>query len=160
LRLARWIIGGPHAQWNWVGAALMSVAALLNVYYYFAVYTPSRVYGNPTAETGTVLARYLRDSVATEGIQPFVYFYGPPFLYYDFGTIQFIAREVPGVSVSPKDEDPAFQTQVQEPTLFVVLRERLEELASIQERHPNGRISEVHSQADGRLMFIIYEVLR
>ena len=160
LHLARWVIGGPHTQWNWVGVALMSLVALLNIHYYFSVYTPSRVYGNPTAETGTVLARYLRDSVATEGVQPFVYFYGPPFLYYDFGSIQFIARNVPGVSVPPTDEDPSFQTQVEGPTLFVVLRERLEELASVQERHPNGRISEFHSQADGRLMFVIYEVLR
>lgn len=170
LILAQWTIGGSREQWNWVAVTLLAVAALLNVQYYFIVYTPARFYGNPTAETATVFARYLHDdSVASryavkpaigedQESQPFVYFYGPPFLYYDFGTIQFIARDVSGVDVPPKDQDPEFRTQVLGPTLFFVLRERLDELPTIQARYPNGQLREFFSKANGRLMFVIYEV--
>jgi 4-amino-4-deoxy-L-arabinose transferase-like glycosyltransferase len=170
LTLAQWAIGGNREGWNWVGASILAVAALLNVHYYFFAYTPTRVYGNPSAETATVFAEYLREGSAsgqfatsTNGDQaadsrPFVYFYGPPFLYYDFGAIQFIARGIPGINVAPRGEDPDFRTRVLGPTLFVVLSERLDELPAIQQRHPNGELREFYSSTDGRLMFVIYEV--
>ncbi len=172
LTLAHWTLGGRRAQWNWMALTIVAVAAFLNVYYYFIVYTPTRIFGNPTAETATVLARYLREDAAAqmeasqhdpdqgEEDVPFVYFYGPPFLYYDFGAIQFIAGDVPGISVPPKDQDPDFRPQIDGPTLIVVLRERLDELSAIQMRHPYGSVQEFYSEADGRLMFVIYEVPR
>jgi 4-amino-4-deoxy-L-arabinose transferase-like glycosyltransferase len=181
LSLARQTVGGRRTEWTQVGLLIMAVVAVLNVRYYFMVYTPTRVYGNPTAETCTVLARYLAGrstlrehpepdfgelSRAVEGElaevrddQLFVYFYGPPFMYYDFGAIRFIARDVPGVSVPPRDQEPDYSTRILGPTLFVVLRERLGELAAIQDRHPYGRSHEFYSEADGRLMFVVYEVL-
>lgn len=171
LVLARRVVGGRGAQWNRIGSTLLALAAVLNVHYYFSVYTPTRVYGNPTAETSTVLARYLHNrsvagsypqlgSTATQwGMRPFVYFYGPPFLYFDFGTIQFIARDVRGVSVPPLDQDPDFGSPVEGPTLFIVLRERLDELTAIQTQHPYGTLYEFHSEVDGRLMFVVYEVV-
>jgi hypothetical protein len=170
LTLAQWAIGGSREGWNWAGASILAVAALLNVHYYFFAYTPTRVYGNPSAETATVFAHYLRDGSAAGQFatrpeddqaadsRPFVYFFGPPFLYYDFGTIQFIARGISGINVAPRGEDPDFRTRVSGPTLFVVLSERLDELPAIQQRHPNGELREFYSSADGRLMFVIYEV--
>jgi hypothetical protein len=89
---------------------------------------------------------------------PFVYFYGPPFLYYGFGTIQFIARDVPGMDVPPRNEDPDFFPVVTGPTLFVVLRERMDELASVESLYPNGSLRQFVSPADGRLMFVTYAV--
>jgi hypothetical protein len=154
LSLARWAVGGHRAQWTRVGLALTVVVAVLNVHYYFGVYTPTRVYGNRNAESSTVLARYLsgRDD------QPFVYFYGPPVLYYDFGTLRFMARGVPGADVPPQEQEPDYATQSHETTLFVVLKERLNELETIQARHRGGRLREFYSEADGRLMFVVYEV--
>jgi hypothetical protein len=156
LTLARRTLGGRGAHWNQLGLSLMAVAALLNVHYYFGIYTPKRVFGGPTAETATVLARYLND----RDDRPSVYFYGPPFMYFDFGSVSFIARHVPGVSVPPKDQEPDFQSRVLGPTLFIVLRERLDELAAIQARHPPGLTQEFFSPVDGRLMFVVYEVPR
>lgn len=119
-----------------------------------------------------MLARYLTDSSkprqgldptaeelaqVPEG-QPYVYFYGPPFLYYDFGTIRFIAHDVPGVSVPPRDQDPDYHTHVSGQTLFVVLRERLDELEAIKAQYPYGSLREFYSEADGRLMFVVYDV--
>ncbi len=170
LVLAQWSLGGERERWNRVGLVLLAVAAFLNVQYYFFIYTPARVYGNPSAETATVLARHLRAQAASSRTLlpsethtldrngPFVYFYGPPYLYYDFGTIQFIARDVPGVNVPPRQEDPEFLSRVSGSALFVVLSERLDELAAIQEQHRNGQVREFYSEANGRLMFVSYEV--
>jgi 4-amino-4-deoxy-L-arabinose transferase-like glycosyltransferase len=156
LTLAQWAVGGRRAQWTRLGLMVMFVVAVLNVHYYFVEYTPTRVYGNLTAETSTVLARYL----AERDDRPFVYFYGPPYIYYDFGAIRFIARDVSGVSVPPKDQEPDYPTDVHGPTLFVVLQERLDELGTIRDRHRNGRWREFYSEVDGRLMFVVYEVLQ
>jgi hypothetical protein len=156
LALARWALGERKTQLNDVALALLVVVATLNVHYYFVVYTPRRVYGNPSAETATTLARYL----ARRDDEPFVYFYGPPFLYYEFGAISFIARDVSGTNVPPRDQDPGYLTHVRGPTLFVVLGERQDELAAIQARHPNGRLQEFYSMVNRRLMFVVYEVLR
>jgi hypothetical protein len=170
LTVARWTIGGRRRQWTRVGAVVVTITAVLNVHYYFYLYTPTRVYGNPTAETATVLARYLANSrTVVSGLSeyvdptakdslPFVYFYGPPFLYYEFGTIQFIARGIPGVSVPPRNSDSDYETRVEGPTRFVVMGERLSELDAIRAKHPGGSTRQFHSEATGRLMFIVYEI--
>ncbi len=156
LQLARRVLGGRRDQWRTVSISLLSAIAVLNVHYYFIVYTPTRVYGNPNAESATVLGRYLAD----RDDEPLVYLYGPPFMYYDFGTLQFIARDVRGVNVPPQAEDPDYQPELQGggPTLFVVLRERLDELEALSAKYPSGSLTEFNSPADGRLMFIVYEV--
>ena len=165
LILAHWTLGGRRIDWNRVGLAVLIVVAVLNVYYYFVVYTPTRIFGNPSSETATVLARYLADDINADSYAtdnrnaaPFVYFYGPPFLYYDFGAIRFIAQGVPGVNAPPEHEDPDFRTPISGPTVFIVLRERIDELATIQKHHPTGKLYEFYSEADGRLMFAAYEV--
>jgi hypothetical protein len=69
---------------------LLAIIALINLFFYFRVYTPRRVYGNPTAEVADVLCDELerRESV------PPVYFDGPPVMYWDFGAIAFRLRDV------------------------------------------------------------------
>jgi 4-amino-4-deoxy-L-arabinose transferase-like glycosyltransferase len=167
LVLAHRVLRGTRRRWNQVGVAILAIIAVLNVHYYFVRYTPSRVYGNPTAETATVLARHLREwaqpaqRTGQSGVDaPFVYFYGPPFMYYGFGTIQFIARDIPGMDVPPRDQDPDFYPLVTGPSLFVVLRERLDELDAIESLYPNGKLQQFVSPADGRLMFVTYAVSR
>jgi 4-amino-4-deoxy-L-arabinose transferase-like glycosyltransferase len=155
LTLAQWALGGRRSRWTRLGLLLMFVVAVLNVHYYFVQYTPTRIYGNLTAETSTVLGRYL----AERDDQPFVYFYGPPYIYYDFGAIRFMARGVRGIDVPPTDQDPDYPTEVDGPTLFVVLKERLDELGPIRDRYRRGRWREFYSEVDGRLMFVVYEVL-
>ncbi len=152
--LGRRVLGGGRRAWQvGVGLLILSIA-LYNTYYYFFIYTPRRIYGNPTAETATVLARYL----ASRDDQPQVYLYGPPFLYFDFGTIRFIARDVQGVNVPPRDQEPNPSTPLGDSTLFIVLRERLDELADLHTRYPNGSVREFYSPADQRLMFVVYQV--
>lgn len=132
---------------------LLVLIAFLNLRYYFAVYTPTRVYGNPTAEIGTELARYLERQ---EDDLP-VYFYGPPQMYWDFGTLQFMARNVEGIDVA--------EARIPEPDLargarFVFLPHRLDELNAIRAQYPGGLETPFYSVADGRLLYVLYEVGR
>ena len=136
-------------------AVLSVVMVVLNVYYYFGVYTPTRVYGNPTAEAATELGRYLirQDDDAV------IYFFAPPFMYWEFGTLQFLAwgregRDVPPEGISslpPVDRDRGAR--------FVFLPERMAELETVRAEFPAGHELTVRSTVDGRVLFVVYEAI-
>lgn len=147
------VFGGGHRLWNGLVVVTMIAIALLNLRYYFAVYTPSGVYGNPTAEVATVLGRYL--AWQDDGFK--VYFHASPVMFWNIGNLRFLARGVEGVDVPP-GEDGWPEVDLQRGARFVVLPHRLDELDSLRARFPGGR--EVYPQpgADGRLLYVLYEV--
>nr|HID14852.1 hypothetical protein [Anaerolineae bacterium] len=154
VELGRQVLGG--GQWLWVGVAvaLLVAVAALNLHYYFVTYTPTRIYGNPTAEVATDLARYLVE----QDDDYVVYFHAPPWIYWDFGTLRFMAQGVDGVDVPLPGEGEA---PVPDPTRgmrFVFTPMRLEELDAVQARYPDGTARSFYSTADGRLLFTLYEV--
>ena len=130
---------------------LLALISLLNLLFYFQVYTPRRVYGNPTAEVADVLCDELerRDAV------PPVYLDGPPFMYWDFGAIAFRLRDVTGRDFSV-EELP--EVDVSRGALFVVLAEKIRDLDALRAAFPQGEETPVYSDADGRLLFIFYEI--
>jgi len=130
---------------------LLAIIALISLFFYFRVYTPRRVYGNPTAEVADVLCDELerRESV------PPVYFDGPPVMYWDFGAIAFRLRDVTGRDFSV-EELP--EVDVSRGALFVVLAEKMGDLDALRAAFPQGEETPVYSDADGRLLFIFYEI--
>ncbi len=132
-------------------ALLLVLIAIINLRFYFQVYTPRRIYGNPTAEVADVLCDALegRDEV------PPVYFNGAPFMYWDFGAIAFRLRDVAGQDVSV-EELP--EIDLSGGALFVVLAEKMADLDFLRETFPNGVETPFYSEADGRLLFILYEI--
>jgi len=142
----------PHASRLTFHASLILIA-ILNLYYYFAIYTPTRVYGNPTAEIATELGHYL----ALQDDDYVVYFHAQPVMYWDFGALRFIARNVEGEDVREGDcaePDPVRGAR------FVFLPRRFDELETIREEYPGGLETPVYSSADNRLLYILYEVDR
>ena len=133
---------------------LLIVIAVLNLHYYFVIYTPTRVYGNPTAEVTTDLARYL----VQQDDDYVVYFYGQPWIYWDFGTLRFMARGVDGVDIPLPDEGEAPVPDLARGARFVFVPMRLDELDGVQARYPGGMTRSFYSTADGRLLFTLYEV--
>ncbi|HOT90066.1 MAG TPA: glycosyltransferase family 39 protein [Anaerolineae bacterium] len=138
---------------------LLSVMALYNLGFYFGIYTPRRVYGNPTAEVATALAHYVLEhphaACVAAGVSPchsMIYFFGAPHLYWQFGGLAFLLRGQAGVDVFP-DEIPK---SVIEPARFVFVRERLSEFDAVQSAYPGGTVAEVMS-ADGRVLALIYD---
>jgi len=151
-------VEGTHrALRSWSVVVLLVAVAVLNLHYYFVVYTPTRVYGNPTAEVATELGRYL----AQQDDDCVVYFYAPPFMYWDFGTLRFLARGVEGVDV-PLPEEGAGGVGLGASDLvrgarFVFLPERLGELDGVRAQYPGGVEVPVYSSADRRLLYVLYE---
>jgi predicted membrane-bound mannosyltransferase len=155
-RLLRRLLEGQQTVYLGLAMGLLVAVAGLNLRYYFLVYTPTRVYGNPTAEMTTVLARQLEE----RGGDHVVYFHGPPYVYWDFGTLRFMARDVMGIDVPPPQEGEAPQPDLGRGARFVLHPRRLDELEGIQARYPGGRTEYVHSTADGELLYAMYEVRR
>jgi len=141
-------------MWNGVAAVILAAMALLNLHYYFAVYTPTRVYGNPTAEIATELGRML----AQQDDDYVVYFYAPPVMYWDIGNLRFMARGIEGMDVLPPGEGESLEPSLVHGARFVFLQHRLAELEAIRVQYPVGVEVPVHSSADGRLLYVLYEV--
>lgn len=157
--LGRRSVNGARSLWAGVTAGLVVAVGGLNLHYYFFVYTPSLVYGNPTAETATVLGR----SLAQQGEACTLYFYGAPAMYWDHGTLRFLRRvyapDVRGVNVPLPGEEPLSLPDLQQATCFVFLPERLGELEAMRSQYPDGEESHVRSEADGRLLYVMYKML-
>lgn len=148
------IVGGRDVLWRGAGAIVLTAAAVLNLGYYFLVYTPTRVYGNPTAEMATHLARYLAD----QDDDYVVYLHGLPFVQWDLGTLRFMAPEVTGVDVPPADGGEQPQPDLSRGARFVFYGPRSEELENVRARYPGGSAEYVRSRAHGGLLYALYEV--
>jgi len=176
MELGQRVLGGVRGQWDDIVVVVLAAMAFINLYYYFAVYTPSRVYGNPTAEVATELGRSLvqRDDLRTlqeghsDGARTLqeghsdgartVYFHAPPFMYWGFGTLGFLARDVTGMDVPPSEQGEAPAPDLSQGAFFVFLPERLSELEAVRAQAPGGVEMPVYSSADGRLLYVTYEV--
>jgi 4-amino-4-deoxy-L-arabinose transferase-like glycosyltransferase len=169
LTLSQRVLGGKPRNWDRVAAFLLGTVAVLNVHYYFVVYTPKRIYGDPTGEIATVLSRYLAER--NDGYT--VYFYGAPVMYwghgpvtwggrevfiYGHGTIRFMARDVRGMDILPPDEGEPPPPDLTHGARFVFLPHRFDELEAIRTQYPGGEESSVYSDVDGRLLYTLYEV--
>ncbi|MEE8391407.1 MAG: glycosyltransferase family 39 protein, partial [Anaerolineae bacterium] len=143
-----------ESSWNRLAGVLLFVLAVLNLRYYFLVYTPTRVYGNPTAEVATELGRYL----VQQGDDYIVYFHAPPFMYWNFGTLAFMARSIEGVDVPPAGGEEWPEPDLSRGVRFVFLPERIDELDTIRKRYPGGHETSAYSSSDDRLLYVLYQV--
>ncbi len=155
MELGQRVLGkGRLLGWEEIAALVLVLVALLNFYHYFIVYTPTRAYGNPTAEVATRLGRYLRQQ--DDGY--IVYFYGPPAVYVDIGNLHFLAPDVEGEDVYPPGEGRALEPDVSSGARFVFLPHRLGELEAVREQFPGGQKRDAYSTVDKRLLYVLYEV--
>jgi len=154
MELGRRVFGGGRGLWQDAALIALVAVAFLNLYYYFVVYTPTRVYGNPTAEVATELGQQMAQ--VDDGYT--VYFHAPPFMYWGFGTLGFIARGVEGIDVPLPGEGEPLEPDLSRGARFVFLPERLVELDALRARVPGGVQTPAYSDADGRLLYVSYEV--
>jgi len=155
-----WRILNLDPKWqNATMGLLVLFMALSNLYFYFGEFTPSRRYGSATGETATMIGHYLHD--LDEDYQ--VYFFGAPLIYWNFGTMPFLASEVPVQDVvEPLDAPPDFVDTAAaraagQDIMFILLPERAGELEWVRQAFPAGRLQEFRD-AGGELRFIVYRV--
>lgn len=140
-----------------LGALLVTIV-LFNLGFYFGIYTPRRTYGNPTAEIATTFAQFALQhphpacATVSEPCHSMVYFFGPPALYWGFGSTAFLLRNQPGMDVMPGE----MPDTASRPARFVFIGERLSELEAVQSAYPGGVKTEV-TAPDGRMLTVVYD---
>jgi hypothetical protein len=142
-----------------IAALLLGLVAVANGTFYFAVYSPSEVYGNPSAQAATRFAAYMQanpEPICEAGerakCEGQVYFLGPPWLYWRFGSLAFLLRGYPGIDVAQGE----LPTGVGAPARFVVVPERSEQMTDIRSLWPGGVETELYAP-DGRLLMWLYD---
>jgi hypothetical protein len=148
------------------GAQALSVIlacalTVMGLRYYFGPYQSSWTYGSFNAEVATRIGYYLRD--LGPGWEE--YFFGAPRMYSDFGSIPFIAKDVPVQDVlEPLSSPPALVDSNLKP-VFVFLPGRLGELEWVKQAYPGGVEEHVHRVVIGEaptdqrpLLFVAYRV--
>jgi 4-amino-4-deoxy-L-arabinose transferase-like glycosyltransferase len=136
---------------------LLSLLALVlvvdSVYFYFVEYSPERRYGGQNGETATMMGHYLQE---LDGDWT-AYLLGAPRLYWSFGSMTFLAPDVPGVDVLEALTAPPDFVDPDRGAVFLALPERAGELAWIEQAFPAGKRFEFHGSG-GTLRFLAYEV--
>ncbi|MGQ9598066.1 MAG: ArnT family glycosyltransferase [Anaerolineae bacterium] len=128
------------------------ILAVSSVRFYFVEFTPQRRYGGENGETATLIGHYLHRLQGNYR----AYFLGAPRIYWNFGTMEFLAPEVSGQDViEPLTAPPDF-VGVDRQAIFILLPERAGELFWVQQTFPDGRIVELRD-GRGRLRCILYE---
>jgi len=141
-------------RWESVVMGLLALGlAVGSVRFYFVEYSPASRYGGYNGETATLIGHYLRG--LEEGQQ--VYFAGAPRLYWNFGTMPFLAPQVTGQDiVEPLTGLPDFVAEGQS-AVFVLLPQRAEEGVWVERALPGGRWRRFRD-ARGELRFLVYEL--
>lgn len=144
----------PAFAWRAAGAALVLALALWSVNFYFRVYTPRATYGWFNTEAATTIGRYLRG----EPEPVYVYFFGPPAMFLGNGTIQFEAPNTPGMDVlnpiAAAEQLPPAPAGLR--PIFIFMPWRIDELAIVQARYPNGALRQFEASSQDTPLLTIY----
>jgi 4-amino-4-deoxy-L-arabinose transferase-like glycosyltransferase len=143
-----------HQRWeNVILGLLIVLLAASSVRFYFLEFSLSRRYGSANGETATMIGHYLHD--LDDDYR--AYFFGAPRIYWNFGTMPFLAPDVPGEDVSEPLSAPPDFVDADHAAVFVFLPDRAGELAWVQQAFPDGCQREFYD-GTGQLRFIAYEV--
>jgi 4-amino-4-deoxy-L-arabinose transferase-like glycosyltransferase len=155
VELGQRVVGRPRfLGWDEIAILVLVLIAILNLHYYFVVYTPTGIYGNPTAEIATRLGRYLQQQDDGSDV---VYFYGAPRMYAGIPNLRYLAQGSELVDAG-EGEEPSVALPASG-ARFVFLPHRLGELDAVREQFPGGKEKQVYSNFDEhRLLYVLYEV--
>jgi 4-amino-4-deoxy-L-arabinose transferase-like glycosyltransferase len=157
LRIRRIEIGpisiGPVKGENLALGLIVALMAVSSVRFYFVDFSRSGRYGSQNGETATMIGHYLQE--LDGGYQ--AYFFGAPRIYWSFGTMTFLAPDVPGQDVvEPLAAPPAFGEEGRQ-AVYIFLPERSGELDWVQQAYPGGTRRDFYD-ATGTVRFTVYRV--
>lgn len=144
-RVYRWL---PRIRLH-VATAAMAVLLIMGFHRYF-----HQIMSKPQMlDEWTRIARYLEK----ESPVPYTYFFGPPHVYFQYGTLRFLAQNAPGEDVI---EPEAFlhQNVVRRgPVCFLLVRDNRRYINELRRLYPGGR-EENHFNREGNHPFTTYVV--
>ncbi len=148
-QVQRWMLVGVTAAMLWL--------TLTDLNFYFFKAYDTFILGGGNTETATHVANYLRSH---EIEKQTVYFFGFPRMgFYGFGTIPYLAPNKKGIDMPEERLTAPPDWEVNQPTIFIFLPERLGELEFVEQAYPNGVYQEFFSNVNGQLLFGSYEVV-
>jgi hypothetical protein len=151
LPMSRWLVHG-------IAGIVVVVLAVWNINFYFNDYTPRNIFGWINVEVGTEVGYYLANQPDSEEV--YVYFFGPPRMYYGFGTTKFLSRDVDGEDIHDPLVVPEQLSSLPygKRPIFVFLPEREGELEVVRQRYPEGDLYRIprYTHRD-EMLFISYE---
>jgi hypothetical protein len=138
-------------------ALAVLLLAIVSLRWYFVQYTPLLVYGNVNAVVATALGKYAHTEL---GPNTHIYFFGPPRMFYGFGTIPYLAPQVSGTDIAEPLTQPPGPDMVlpNKGAAFVFLPERRAELSLVQQAFPGGTLMEMPSPLGTEPLFIVYRI--
>ncbi|HQP98919.1 MAG TPA: glycosyltransferase family 39 protein, partial [bacterium] len=101
----------------------------------------------------TRIAHYLKDAGPTQ----YTYFFGPPYVYFEYGTMRFLAPEARGENVLKPEEFLSRKISRRGPVSFLLVHSNRRYLEELRHLYPGGR-EEMHTNCLGQEPFITYEV--
>jgi len=121
---------------------------------YFIEFTPQRLYGGRHAELATEIAPFLNKLSQDYRF----YFFGPPEMFWEFGTIQYLSPRAEGVDMMNPitSQDLIDLAPSEKGSAFIFLPARMDELSIVQAAYPNGEKREFFSPLDEQLMVTLY----
>ena len=130
--------------------------AALSLRTYFHDYTPDRLSGGPYAELATAVAPELERLGASYA----VYLLGAPWMYADFPTLTYLAPSVEISDLPERVTETLLSDLVAggQGLAFVVIPQRTEELAVLQEAFPGGGVQGLLRPSDRRVTATLYIV--
>ncbi len=140
-----------------------SVAAFLvcgSVRFYFGPYQESWVYGTFNGEVSTAIGHHMQ-SLGPLWKQ---YFHGAPRMWAEFGSATFISKN-PYLDVVEPLTGPPDYIDLGYNAAFILLPERMGDLAFIRQAYPDGTLVEIYraggpaGEPDGPLLFTAYDVV-
>lgn len=147
---ALWELGVRyHAAVRRAVVLLLTLAVTWNLVFYFLIYTPRRIYGNPTSEAATAVVHFVESNPRSGAT---VYLVGPPYLYWGFGGFAFLLRDQPGQDV----EAGQVPAEISSPARFVFVEARMGELGAFQTTYSGGQLTTLTS-SNGHPLALIYD---
>jgi hypothetical protein len=134
----------------------IALFAFISIRTYFQEFTPQRITGGSRAELATEVAPLLNVLKATHQI----YFVGAPWMYWGFATLPYLVPDAEVFDIIEPLESPSSITPPPEGkgALFIVLRERFDELQVIRDTLPNGDEMVIFGATEEEVLGLIYRV--
>lgn len=142
---------GRRILFSGLAALTLAVAIWNDVRFYFGQYTPSKVFGDVNTETAQRVAELIAQK--EDGVK--VYFLGGRIGFRTHSSIPYLAPQASGQDVLETLAGPP-DWPISGHTIFILLPERANELAFIQEAYPGGDTFRLEGK-NGPL-FVGYEV--
>ncbi|MGD0806080.1 MAG: hypothetical protein ABSA10_01135 [Anaerolineales bacterium] len=115
--------------------------------------------GEPDIDWNSVIAISMTKEIMTYPKDTQIVFFGAPLMWYHgFAQMQFLAPQVISYDVEAGGSTPALRRGSGQPTLFIFLPHRIDEMASVENQYPGGTFRRFFDKDGKWLLFVEYGI--